>query len=174
MRTVMLGGAPGVGKTTVARRLLDLAQAGPYLVQWVDVDSLWQHQPWRVDERMKAMVQANLRAVADHAATAEVDILLITWVFQSADMHELVARLLPSGTTSISVQLHATRETWHQRFQTDRERPGLTDFYRTRYGQAQTTVVDHVVDTDRLTAVEVARHVGEVIGVLQSGSPPSS
>lgn len=74
----MLGGAPGVGKTTVARRLLDLVQAGQQLVQWLDVDSLWQHQPWRVDERMTTMVRANLRAVAEHATTAEVDILLIT------------------------------------------------------------------------------------------------
>ncbi|MFI7643175.1 AAA family ATPase [Nonomuraea sp. NPDC049400] len=169
MRAVMLGGAPGVGKTTVARRLLDLVQAGQQLVLWLDVDSLWQHQPWRVDERMTTMVRANLRAVAEHAATAEVDILVITWVFQSAEMHRLVAGLLPSGTPAISVQLHASRETWHQRFESDPERPGLTDFYRSRYTQAQTTVVDHVVDTDGLTPFEVARRVAEVTGVLQPG-----
>jgi chloramphenicol 3-O-phosphotransferase len=163
----MLGGAPGVGKTTVARRILDLVQAGQQLVQWVDVDGLWQHQPWRVDERMTTMVQANLRAVAEHAATAEVDILVITWVFQSAEMHRLVAGLLPPGTPSISVQLHASRKTWHQRFESDPERPGLNDFYTSRYAQAQTTVVDHVVDTDGLTPIEVARRVAEVTGVLQ-------
>ncbi len=78
MRTVMLGGAPGIGKSSVAERLLELAQEGPHLVQWVDVDSLWLHQPWRVDERMTTMVQANLRAVAGHASQAGVDVLLIT------------------------------------------------------------------------------------------------
>ncbi|MEO6086985.1 MAG: hypothetical protein ABIQ18_28125 [Umezawaea sp.] len=82
MRAVMLGGAPGVGKSSVARHLLTLAENEPDLVQWVDVDHLWLHQPWRVDERMKKMVQANLRAVACHAAEADVDILLITWVFR--------------------------------------------------------------------------------------------
>ncbi|MBA2948089.1 AAA family ATPase [Streptomyces himalayensis] len=34
MLTVMLGGVPGVGKSTVAGRLLELAQDGSHLVQW--------------------------------------------------------------------------------------------------------------------------------------------
>ncbi|MEV5894425.1 hypothetical protein [Nonomuraea fuscirosea] len=135
----------------MARKLLDPAQAGRQLVQWLDVDSLWQHRPWRVDERMTTMVRANPRAVAEHAATAEVDTLVITWVFQPTEMHRLVAGLLPPGTPGVSVQLHASRETWHQRFEPDPERLGLTDFYRSRCTQAPTTAADHVVDTDRLT-----------------------
>jgi hypothetical protein len=106
VRVVMLGGAPGIGKSTVARRLLELAQGGPDLVQWVDVDSLWLHQPWRVDERMTTMMRANLRAVADHSAQAGVDVLLITWVFQSAEMHRLVTTLLPPASRTTSVQLY--------------------------------------------------------------------
>jgi hypothetical protein len=38
------------------------------------------NQPWRVDKRTRGMVQANIRAVAEHAAQAGVDILGITWV----------------------------------------------------------------------------------------------
>ena len=41
MRVVLLGGAPGIGKTTTAWRLMEFAQAGADLVQWVDVDALW-------------------------------------------------------------------------------------------------------------------------------------
>ena len=48
MRLALVGGAPGIGKTSVARRLLEIAIAGRTLVQWVDVDALWLHQPWRV------------------------------------------------------------------------------------------------------------------------------
>ena len=161
----MLGGAPGVGKTTAARRLLWLAEEGPDLVQWVDVDALWLHQPWRVDERTRAMVQANLRAVADHAAQAEVDVLVITWVFQSAEMHRLVVSLLPSGATSVSVQLRATGEVWRRRFEDDPERPSLSEFHHVRYTEAQATPSDHVVETDGLAPVEVARRVAAVIGL---------
>lgn len=161
----MLGGAPGVGKSTVARRLLSLAEDGPELVQWVDVDALWLHQPWRVDERMRAMVQANLRAVADHAAQAGVDVLVITWVFQSADMHRLVASLLPPATTNVSIQLHAAWEAWRRRFEADPERGGLNEFYQRRYEAAQATPCDHVVQIDGLAPVDVARRVAALIGL---------
>src|SRR5690242_8721514 len=91
----MLGGAPGIGKSTVARRLLEIAEGGPHLVQWIDVDSLWLHQPWRADERMTAMMRANLRSVAGHAKRAGVDVLLITWVFQSGECTRSSRRCFP-------------------------------------------------------------------------------
>jgi chloramphenicol 3-O-phosphotransferase len=162
VRVVMLGGAPGIGKSTVARRLLELAQGGPDLVQWVDIDSLWLHQPWRVDERMTTMMRANLRAVADHSAQAGVDVLLITWVFQSAEMHRLVTALLPPASRTTSVQMHAGYDTWSRRFAMDPERPSLDEFYRSRYTAAQETPADHVVETDGLTPIEVARWVAAV------------
>ncbi|MET9970886.1 AAA family ATPase [Streptomyces sp. NPDC006356] len=167
MLTVMLGGAPGVGKSTVAGRLLELAQDGQHLVQWVDVDSLWLHQPWRVDERMIAMVQANLRAVASHASQAEVDILLITWVFQSTEIHRLVTGLLPAGAATMSVQLHASHDTWLRRFEADPRRPGLNDFYRSRYAAAQATAADYVVETDGVAPMEVARRVAALVGLAE-------
>lgn len=167
MRTVMLGGAPGVGKSSVAGKLLELAQDGPHLVQWVDVDSLWLHQPWRVDERMTTMVQSNLRAVAGHASQAGVDVLLITWVFQSAEIHRLVTGLLPAGAATVSVQLHADQDTWVRRFEADSRRPGLNDFYRSRYVAAQATPADHVVDTGAMTPIEVARQVTALIGIAE-------
>jgi hypothetical protein len=173
VRVVMLGGAPGIGKSTVARRLLDLSKNGPNLVQWVDVDHLWLHQSWRVDDRMTAMARANLRAVAGHAAEAEVDILVITWVFQSAEMHHLVNSLLPAASTAVSVQLHAGHDVWRQRFGADPERPGLNEFYQGRYTAAQATQADHVVGTDGLSPIEVARRVAAVIALSEPVRPDS-
>lgn len=142
-----------------------LAERGPSLVQWVDVDYLWLHQPWRVDERMKTMVEANLRAVADNAAQAGVDVLLITWVFQSTEMHRLVAGLLPPAVTSVSVQLLASQEAWRRRFEADPERGEVNEFYRGQYASAQDTPADHVIETDDLTPIEVARRVGEILSL---------
>ncbi|MFD2473879.1 hypothetical protein [Amycolatopsis silviterrae] len=170
MRAVLLGGAPGIGKSAVARALLKLAESGPGLVQWADVDALWLHQPWRVDDRMKAMVQANLRAVAANAAEAGVDVLLITWVFQSAEMRQLVTALLPPGTPTISVQLRGNRDTWQQRFAADQARPEIDAFFRARYEAAQTTPADHFVDTDHRDVREVARRVAAAAGL--GADPP--
>lgn len=161
----MLGGAPGVGKTAAARRLLQLAEAGPLLVQWVDVDALWLHQPRRPGEPMTSMMRANLRAVAGNAARAGVDILVITWVFQSAGMHRLVVSLLPAGTAAVSVQLHASQGTWRRRCAADPERPLISEFYQDRYEQAQAAAADHVADTSGLTPAQIAGRVAAAIGL---------
>ena len=144
---------------------MELAEDGPRLVQWVDVDYLWLHRPWRVDERTRGMVHANIRAVAEHAAQAGVDILVITWVFQSTDMHHLVTGLLPPSVTSTSIQLHAGRETWRQRFEGDPERQGINEHHQERYTSAQATPADHVIDTDGLTPTDVARRVADVLAL---------
>jgi chloramphenicol 3-O-phosphotransferase len=167
VHVVLLGGAPGIGKSTVARRLLELAQSGPKLVQWVDIDSLWLHQPWRVDERMTTMMRANLRSVADHAAQAGVETLVVTWVFQTTEMHDLVASLLPSTSRITSVQLHANHEAWSRRFGTDEERPTLSEFYESRYAAAQQTPADYVVETDGLKPMEIARQVAAVVALSE-------
>jgi hypothetical protein len=171
MRAVLLGGAPGIGKTTTARRLMELVQAGPELVQWVDVDALWFHLPWTVDERWKAMVEANIRAVADHAAQAGVDVLLVTWVFPTADVHRIVAGLLPPGSKITSVQLRAGHEVWTRRFTADPERPSLNDDYEKGYRACQAVPGDHVVETDGLTPIEVANAVALAIDLSFPSQP---
>lgn len=38
-----------------------------------------------------------------------------------------------------SIQLHASHDTWHRRFGAGPDRPDVSEFYRNRYEQAQTT-----------------------------------
>lgn len=165
MLTVLLGGAPGVGKSAAARELLRVAAKSNRLVQWVDVDNLWMHQPWRVDEPMKSMVQGNLRAVLANANLASVDILVVTWVFQTPEMHALVEGLVPAEATVVSIQLHAEIATWRGRYEQDPERPPIDGFFESRYTAAQATAVDHTIDTDGLDPMEVAGLVSLIIGL---------
>ncbi|SEE93227.1 hypothetical protein [Jiangella alba] len=166
MRLVLLGGAPGVGKTSVARRLLlRHAAAGTTLVQWVDVDALWWHQPWRVDEHTTGLAKSNLAAVLANAAAAGVEIVVVTWVFQSADLHELVRSLAPSGTPTTTVQLLAGEPGWRQRFTADPDRPPVDDFYLGRYAGAQATPADHRIDTDGRDIAAVAAELAALVGL---------
>ena len=133
MRVVLVGGAPGVGKTTVARRLHHLAARGTSLVQWVEVDALWLHQSWRVDESTKRMVQSNLAAVMTNALIAGVDVLVVTWVFHGPEMHDLVRRLAPREATFESIQLLVDETTWRSRFDSGGDRAAIDSFYVNRY-----------------------------------------
>ena len=165
MRVILLGGAPGIGKSTVARELLVRAQPlVGRLVQWVDVDGLWLHQPWRVDDRMKGMLHRNLAAVLRNAAEAGVDDVVVTWVYQSADLQHLVRGLAPQSSEFVSVQLTAAPAAWRERFAGDPNRPGIDAFFEGRYRDAAQTPADHRVSTDDLNATEVAALVAGHIG----------
>jgi hypothetical protein len=164
MRLVLLGGAPGVGKTSAAEKLLLLAAAGDVWVQWVDVDALWRHQPWRVDSVTKRLLQDNLRAVLGHAATAGIDIVVVTWVFQDSSFHDLVIGLAPPNVQVTTVQLLIDETAWRTRFGAD-DRPPIDEFFRDRYRAAQQTPADHRIDVSTLDATATATAVADAIGL---------
>lgn len=161
----MLGGAPGVGKTSVTRELLGLMTAGDPLVQRidVDVDALWQHQPWRVDDRTKLMLQRNLQAVLANADAAGVDVVIVTWVYQSGELHELVAGLAPLNSEPFTVQLRASDAVWRERFALDAVRPAIDEFFEHRYLAAQSTPADHIIETDGLDVIQIASMILKVL-----------
>ncbi len=133
-------------------------------MRWVDVDALWLHQPWRVDTRTKAMVQANLKAVMKNALAAQVELLVVTWVFQNSEMHALVSELAPDGVSIETVQFVASEATWRQRFSSDPERPPIDDFYEDRYAGANATPADHRLSTDDRMPREVASALAKILG----------
>ncbi|MBC3762988.1 hypothetical protein ACUN7V_00155 [Quadrisphaera oryzae] len=166
MRLVLLGGAPGVGKSAVARAVL-ARHAGPVgsapLLQWVDVDALWMHQPWRVDGAMRALVASNLGAVLTGAAGAGVEVALVTWTFHTEELRDVVRGACPASS-STTVQLVAQEAAWRQRFSADPARGAPDAFYEQRYAAAQAAArdADVVVDTTGRTIDACADDVGRV------------
>jgi hypothetical protein len=167
----MLGGAPGIGKNATARALLDLLAARSRdggscpVVQWLDVDALWLHQPWRVDDTTQGLVRANLRCALVNAARADIDVVLVTWVFQGSGMQDLVRSLAPPGSVTSTVQLVASATEWARRFAGDRARGTLDEFYLARYDQAQSAPSDFRIDTDGKAPAEVATLLADVVGL---------
>ncbi len=166
MQIVLPGGAPGVGKSTTARELLRFAASGSVFVQWVEVDALWAHQPWRMDKVTVEMLHANLTAVMSNAAAAAVDVLIVTWVFQNTAMQDLLRRLAPEGSHISTVQLRLSEASWRHRFTADVDRPSIDQFFEDRYRQAQTTDADHVIDVDGVASNEIATAVSSAIALL--------
>jgi hypothetical protein len=48
-------------------------------------------------------------------------------------VHRLVLSLLPAGTAVTSIQLRASHDSWHRRFEAALDRPDVSEFYRNRY-----------------------------------------
>ena len=79
---VLLAGAPGVGKSTVARILLDRLDG----CAWLDGDDLWRMDPVRVDETTTAMVEDNAAHVLGNFLRSGSRHVLFSWVMHRQDI----------------------------------------------------------------------------------------
>ena len=163
MRIVLIGGAPGVGKSTVTRLLLGIASGGSTLVQWVDVDGLWRHSPRRDDAALTRMRDANLAAVVPSAADAGVEVLIATAVFSSEDERRAVTAAAPADAEITTIQLHVDLEAWHDRIDSDADRPPVDEAFRRQHEGAQSIAADHVLDTSDVEAEDVASAIALIL-----------
>jgi LDH2 family malate/lactate/ureidoglycolate dehydrogenase len=77
LRVVVITGAPAVGKTEVARRLVGRYRL-PSAV--VDTDSLADVRPWSADDRLYRLMAMNLRACLPGYREAGVEVLVVSGV----------------------------------------------------------------------------------------------
>lgn len=73
---VFIGGPPGVGKSTVAKILLNELQNSA----WLDGDGLWRMNPFVVNDITKKMVKNNIKYVLDSFLLARFSTILFSWV----------------------------------------------------------------------------------------------
>jgi broad-specificity NMP kinase len=91
MRTklIFIGGAPGVGKSTVAKLLLDDLKD----CVWLDADDLWRMNPFIVDDNTKAMVERNIHFVLNSFLQEHFTYILFTWVLH---LDSIIDKILSS------------------------------------------------------------------------------
>ncbi len=76
---ILLGGAPGVGKSAVASLLLKRLENSV----WLDGDDLWRMNPFTVTESRKRMVLKNISLVLSSFLGETFEYVILSWV-----MHE--------------------------------------------------------------------------------------
>jgi hypothetical protein len=137
-------------------------------VQWVEVESLWRHQPWHLSEQTTRLRDDNLRAVLANAQRAGVDTVVVTWVFATTAQHDLVRALAPADVDVTTVQLTASESVWRLRFGSDPLRKHPTDVDVQRWA-------DHSVDSDHVVATDGldGQAVGRVLAGLVLSPGPS-
>ena len=177
LHLVLLGGPPAVGKSTVAEALLSqFIDNARVRIQWIDVDTLWRHQPWRVDDTTITMLHANLRSMLHNAAIAGIDVVIVSWVFQSPTFHDLVVSLAPDNTAHLRIRLDASQPVWEDRLATRPIGEEHRAFYLQRYTEASLSPADHVIQTDHRPVGDIAEETGSLIrawlGIVDGSSRP--
>ncbi len=84
---LIINGAPGIGKTTVARLLFARLNDCAYLCG----DSVWQINPFEVTERTKTIVEKNIPFVLRSYLEAGYQFVILDWVMHR---QEIIDRIL--------------------------------------------------------------------------------
>jgi predicted ABC-type ATPase len=75
-KLVFVGGAPGVGKSSVARELLARLRE----CVWLDGDDLWRMHPFVVNDTATNMVEHNIQSVLLSFIRTGFSVVIFTWV----------------------------------------------------------------------------------------------
>jgi LDH2 family malate/lactate/ureidoglycolate dehydrogenase len=171
LRIVVLTGAPGVGKTEVGRRLVELY---PPPAAVVDIDSLAGIHPWKVDAAFHQLVGANLRACLENYRCWGARTLVLTGVVVPGGIYDELAPLLADPSYEWTIYgLHAAHAVLRQRVLQDAKYQDASQRLRWLHLNEQILTIPgcHSVDTSGLSLDGVVRALAVLEGLAQTGVP---
>lgn len=111
---VLLGGPPGVGKSTVMRLLAKSFPRGAL----VDADDVWRASPALSKEENRDAAQSKLGDALRPYLAAGGEVAVLSWVFARPEMYELVIAALKDCVDAVEhIYLVATPEVIAQRLE---------------------------------------------------------
>lgn len=157
---IMLGGAPGVGKSTVASLLNERLDNSI----WLDGDDLWRMNPFAVTESAKNMVLRNIRLVLGSFLSETFDYVIFSWVMHDpATVTRILSDLDPGRFRLIHRTLSCSEDTLLRRIAgQNRERDPRLCLNRLR---AARQGFPELLETDGLSAGQVAELI---MGIIDS------
>jgi len=151
-KLIFIGGAPGIGKSTVAGLLIKYLENGI----WLDGDDLWRMNPFLVDENTKAMVEKNISFVLNSFLKEHFSYILFTWVLHSDSIKDTILSGLDQADFDfMHFTLICDEKTLKERLSTDVERTTDQSLAINRLEQSK-HVKSLKIDTVNKTPPEIA------------------
>ncbi|MBW2091817.1 MAG: AAA family ATPase [Deltaproteobacteria bacterium] len=133
-KLILITGAPGVGKTTVAGRLFDRPEDSG----WLDGDDVWRMNPFIVNETTKKIVESNIQYVLRNYLVSGFSYVILSWVLRR---RFIIDRIL-TGLSDLKYDLFVftlvcDEETLSDRLESDVSRNEMTDLPFIRLRQSR-------------------------------------
>ncbi len=113
---LLIGGPPGIGKTSLAGELLRSLSRAALL----DADDVWRIQPFEVTDETKALVEHNVTGVLRGYLDAAYPLVVLVWVLHRQDLIErLLASLDVPRQDCVVLHLVATPDILRRRLEAD-------------------------------------------------------
>lgn len=154
-KLILIGGAPGIGKSTVARLLMNQLPNSA----WLDGDDVWRMNPFRVDAVTTAMVQHNIAYVLRGFIEAGFSYAILSWVMhRQIIIDQLLDSLQGLSFQALVCTLVCSPAALAERHRGDPARSDISQLALDRLEQSR-QLKTLQIDTDGLSAGEVAARI---------------
>jgi len=161
-RIVLIGGPPGVGKTTALRRV---AARVPRCA-WLDGDDVWRIRPFEVTDETRSLVEGNIVHVLRSFLEARYREVFLSWVLHDdALIERLLAPLRPLARDVAVLHLVASPDALRARSEGDPARGSLAPRALERLAQIGALEYPRI-DTSELSPDQVAERILRRLGLL--------
>ena len=145
-KLIFIGGAPGIGKTTIARKLFERLEHSA----WLEGDDVWRMNPFTVNEHTKQMVERNIQFVLRSYLTAGFAYVLFSWVLH----HQSIIDRILEGLEGIKYELFTFTLVCDEpalvsRFEKEVSRGDITELPITRLRQSRVMGTNKIDTTNR-------------------------
>ena len=159
-KLILIGGPPGIGKTTVAHLLWHELEH----CAWLEGDAVWKIRPFSVTPASKRLAEANIISVLRNYLESGYAHVLLSWVLHRLDLiQRLVAPLEGLAKEVHRFTLVATPEVLRERFELDPKRGRFSTLPLWRLEEAA-SLPTRQIDTTSLSPSEVARIILTELG----------
>ncbi len=151
-RLIFIGGPPGVGKSTVAKILLDRLENSI----WLDGDDVWRMNPFTVNEVTKAMVTNNIQYVLNSFISAQFSFVLFTWVLHlNSIVDSIIDHINLRGYEFFHVTLTCDDSVLKDRITSDKGRTTTISLALDRLEKAR-SVKSEIIDSTNKSVFDIA------------------
>ncbi len=156
---ILLYGPPGIGKTTVGRKLQEELEKSMFL----DVDNIWDINPFNVNDDNIQMVESNLEfLIRNFSKNPSLDYMICVWLIQTEQSFEFMKKISKDIEERFFVRLTCDKNILKSRMIDDNRHQVNIDYSMYLHDRFK-PLEDKLIDTSSIGISDVVAEIKKFI-----------